>query len=182
MDRQQIFRRATQVLLIGMFAALAVACSRSAATDSSTPPMVSKTAWVQGGGYRLKVSINTGSRVNGEPVLLVVLHGDLGTGTQDALAARAAADSDVIGVGLLRPGYTDSMGNTSDGQKGPTTSDNYNAQNTDAIAAAVLELKREFHPRKTVLASHSGGGGHHSEHSGKASRDRRRCITDLLPL
>ena len=35
--------------------------------------------------------------------------------------------------------------------------DNYNASNTDAVAAAMTELKHKFHARKVVLAGHSGG-------------------------
>ncbi len=130
-----------------------------AATVSLAQPALpsSQTSWVQGGEYRLKVEISRGARVTDSPVLLVALHGDLGTGAQDALAETAAKDADVIGVGLLRPGYTDSQGNTSQGQKGLTTGDNYNARNTDAIAAAVVALQHQFHPRKTVLTGHSGG-------------------------
>ena len=133
-----------------------LAISEAAAVKPSDRPVVSESSWVQGGAYRLRISVNTGGRASHNPVLLVVLHGDLGTG-QDAFAAKAAADRDVVAVGILRPGYTDAQGNTSDGQKGLTTGDNYNAQNTDAIAAAIVELKRRFTPRKTVLAGHSGG-------------------------
>jgi predicted esterase len=133
-----------------------IAINEAAAVKPSVRPVVSESSWVQGGAYRLRVSLNTGARASHNPVLLVVLHGDLGTG-QDAFAASAAADRDVVAVGILRPGYTDAQGNTSDGQKGLTTGDNYNAQNTDAIAAAIVELKRRFTPRETVLAGHSGG-------------------------
>jgi alpha-beta hydrolase superfamily lysophospholipase len=58
---------------------------------------------------------------------------------------------------LLRPGYTDPQGNTSDGERGLTTGDNWNATNTDAIAHAIGELKRRYHARKVVVAGHSGG-------------------------
>lgn len=148
--------RSSRVFLAMAVVCLAVSFAAAAAKRLLDRPVVSEITWVQGGGYRLKSTINTGARASHNPVLLVVLHGDLGTG-QDEFAANAAVNQDVIAVGLLRPGYTDAQGNTSDGQKGLTTGDNYNAQNTDAIAAAVVELKRRFTPRKTVLAGHSGG-------------------------
>lgn len=129
----------------------------AAACDKPAAEVVSEDSQVQGGAYRLEVTINKGARLSAHPVLLVALHGDLGTGYEDVFAARAAFGRDVVGVGLLRPGYSNRKGKTSDGQRGLTTGDNYNAQNTDAVAAAVAELKRKYHPRKTVLAGHSGG-------------------------
>lgn len=155
MNRSRVWRCSRIFVTLGV-ACLAACFAGAAAVKPSERPVASQSAWVQGGAYRLRVSVNTGGRASHKPVLLVVLHGDLGTG-QDAFAANAAADRDVVAVGILRPGYTDAQGNTSDGQKGLTTGDNYNAQNTDAIAAAVNELKRRFTPRKTVLAGHSGG-------------------------
>jgi pimeloyl-ACP methyl ester carboxylesterase len=96
-----------------------------------------------------------------DPVLVVVLHGDAPFSRpdyQNTFAAKVAATHrDVVAVGLLRPGYTDPQGNTSDGERGLTTGDNWNATNTDAIAEAIGELKRRSHARKVVVAGHSGG-------------------------
>lgn len=114
--------------------------------------------WIQGGPYRLRIAIDTSATRTAHPTLVVALHGDLGGREQDEFAAHVAASSrDVIAAGLLRPGYTDSLGNTSDGDKGLTTGDNYNVTNTNAIAAGIVELKRRFHPRRTILVGHSGG-------------------------
>jgi len=129
----------------------------------------SESSWVQGGDYRLHANVFTGDKVSEKPVLVAVLHGDAPRNPscptkecgepdyQDAFAAQAATGRDVIAVGLLRPGYTDPRGNTSDGVRGDTTGDNYNARNTDAIAAAIIELKRRYHSRQVVVAGHSGG-------------------------
>ena len=96
-------------------------------------------------------------RLSEHPVLLVVLRGDLGTDYINLFASQAARDRDVVAVALLGPGYSDKQGNVSDGSKGLTTGDIYDATNTDAVAAAVLKLKEQFHARKVVLAGHSGG-------------------------
>jgi len=99
----------------------------------------SESSWVQGGDYRLHANVFTGDKVSEKPVLVAVLHGDAPRNPscptkecgepdyQDAFAAQAATGRDVIAVGLLRPGYTDPRGNTSDGVRGDTTGDNYNA-------------------------------------------------------
>jgi pimeloyl-ACP methyl ester carboxylesterase len=41
--------------------------------------------------------------------------------------------------------------------RGVTNGDNWNARNTDSIAAAIGELKRRYQARKVVVAGHSGG-------------------------
>lgn len=126
-----------------------------AQTDSGAHAQI---LWIHGGPYRLRIAIDTSPTRTADPILVVVLHGDLGGHEQDEFAARVAATTpDVIAAGLLRPGYVDALGNKSQGSKGLTTGDNYNATNTDAIAAAITELKRRFHPRRTVLVGHSGG-------------------------
>jgi pimeloyl-ACP methyl ester carboxylesterase len=124
-------------------------------------PGPTEQSWVQGGGYRLHVSVSTSQRISATPVLLVVLHGDAPVTKpdyQNTFAAEvAAANEDVVAVGLLRPGYTDPQGNRSDGERGLTTGDNYNAKNTDAIADGVGNLKGQWHARRVVVAGHSGG-------------------------
>lgn len=115
---------------------------------------------VQGDEYLLSARVFASKDAGKSPVLLVVLHGDAprnNPGYQYAFAAKAARIGDVIAVGLLRPGYTDPQGNTSQGERGQATGDNYNARNTDSIAAAIGDLKRRYHSRKLVVAAHSGG-------------------------
>jgi pimeloyl-ACP methyl ester carboxylesterase len=69
----------------------------------------------------------------------------------------ANQNTDIVAVGLLRPGYVDTDGNKSDGERGLSTGDNYNARNTDSIADGINELKRRWHARKVVVVGHSGG-------------------------
>jgi pimeloyl-ACP methyl ester carboxylesterase len=133
-----------------------VACS---SVHTQAPP--TELVWVQGGPYRLKTSVYRSSGLSPHPVLVIVLHGDAPfskPGYQDTFAAKvAAADSDVIVAAILRPGYTDPQGNTSEGERGQTTGDNYNARNVDAIAAAIGELRQRFQARRLVVVGHSGG-------------------------
>lgn len=121
----------------------------------------SSTLWVQGGPYRLKTAVFHSADSTQTPSLVVVLHGDSpreNPDYQDEFAARVTgAYRDVVVAAILRPGYTDPKGNTSDGVRGETTGDNYNARNTDAIAAAISDLKQRFHSRRVVLVGHSGG-------------------------
>ncbi|WP_319024607.1 alpha/beta hydrolase family protein [Microbulbifer taiwanensis] len=77
---------------------------------------------------------------------------------QDFFAQQVAHKSDnLVAVGLLRPGYTDPQGNVSEGERGLSNGDNYNARNTDAIAASIRELKKRYQSGKVVVAGHSGG-------------------------
>jgi pimeloyl-ACP methyl ester carboxylesterase len=119
------------------------------------------TLWVQGGPYRLKTAVFHSAHSSSTPTLVVVLHGDSPFGKpdyQDTFAAKvAAAYQDVAVAAILRPGYIDPQGNVSDGVRGETTGDNYNAQNTDAIAAAIGDLKQRFRSRRIMVVGHSGG-------------------------
>jgi pimeloyl-ACP methyl ester carboxylesterase len=136
-------------------ALLAYPPSFAVVSESSSSTQALQT--VQGGSYRLRVHVFQGEQLSEHPVLLVVLHGDLGTDYINLFASQAARNRDVVAVTLLRPGYSDRQGNISEGSKGLATGDNYDATNTDAVAAAVLGLKEQFHARKVVLAGHSGG-------------------------
>ncbi len=130
------------------------------AASPGVPGPVPEASWVRGGDLRLHLRIFRGDKPSKSPILVIVLHGDAPRkrpGQQDAFAARAAEGLDGVAVGLLRPGYTDLQGNTSEGEKGRMNGDNYDARRTDAIASAIGVLKRRLHARKVVLAGHSGG-------------------------
>ena len=150
------------VALVGFLAlTLAAPPVRGEAPDPPPTSGASDPGWVTGGPYRLKAAVFRSAVVSAAPRLVVVLHGDAPFNKpdyQNTFAAKvAAAERDVVAVALLRPGYTDPQGNTSDGVRGVTNGDNWNAKNTDAIAAAIGELKRRYHPRRVVVAGHSGG-------------------------
>lgn len=116
---------------------------------------------VEGGEYRLKASVYRSNEADKQPTLVVVLHGDApfnNPGYQDVFAERVAeAGRNVVAIGLLRPGYTDPQGNTSEGERGEANGDNWNARNIDAIAEATARLRQRYHGRKVVVAGHSGG-------------------------
>ncbi|MEP6730506.1 MAG: alpha/beta fold hydrolase [bacterium] len=154
-----IARRGRQLVACNALAMLAV--GRTTAEAQTPAPALGDQSSVVGGGLRMVTSTSKTAALSASPVLLVVLHGDSPFGNpdyQNRFAARAAAaNTDVVAVALLRPGYTDPQSHTSDGVRGITNGDNYNAVNTDAIADAISELKRLWHARKVVVAGHSGG-------------------------
>ena len=93
------------------------------------------------------------------PTLIVFLHGDMSRGgAAHYLFERAEAMADipgVVAVGLIRPGYYDNDGNTSDGPN--QRLDHYTESNNRAVAEAVQALKERYSASKTILVGHSGG-------------------------
>jgi hypothetical protein len=73
-------------------------------------PSPSEHTWVLGDAYRLQTSVLRSEQIGGDPVLVVVLHGDAPFSRpayQHTFAAKVAATHrEVVAVGLLRPGYT----------------------------------------------------------------------------
>ncbi len=132
-----------------------------AATPVSAQTVDSSLVWIQSGQLRLRTRVFTQSIAAAPGTLVVVLHGDSpfgNPGYQDVFAARVAREHpEAVVAAILRPGYTDPQGNTSDGERGETTGDNYNAGNTDAIAQAIGELIKRYGAKRTILAGHSGG-------------------------
>lgn len=108
-----------------------------------------------------KIRTYRSAGVTDKPVLVVALHGDSpfnNPGYQYRFAELVAnKNSNVISVGMLRPGYTDPMGRISDGVKGDAIGDNYDKKRVIQVAKAITELKRLYSPSKIVLAGHSGG-------------------------
>lgn len=64
---------------------------------------------------------------------------------------------DLLGVGVLRPGYTDGKGDRSNGEMGMAALDNFTPEAVDAIATVVRVLKGQSQARRIVLVGHSGG-------------------------
>jgi len=99
--------------------------------------------------------------VTDKPILVVALHGDApfnNPGYQYRFAKLVAnKNSNVISVGMLRPGYSDPTGRTSDGAKGEAVGDNYDEKRVNQVAQAIRMLKRQYSPSKIILAGHSGG-------------------------
>lgn len=128
-------------------------------TQAQSP--VREPGWVQGKEYQLKIEVFHSDTIITNPVIVVALHGDSPFQNPDyhnLFAARVAADmQNVIAIGILRPGYTNREGYTSDGVRGVTNGDNWNAENTDAIADAIRTLKNRYESEYVVVAGHSGG-------------------------
>jgi pimeloyl-ACP methyl ester carboxylesterase len=94
-------------------------------------------------------------------VLVVVLHGDLSGGApaqyHRALADRIARTLPGSAVfALVRPGYPDGEGRTSDGDLN-ARSDHYTAANMAIVAGAIAALKQRTGARRVVAVGHSGG-------------------------
>jgi predicted esterase len=108
-----------------------------------------------------KIRTYRSADITDKPVLVVALHGDSpfnNPGYQYRFAKLVAnKNSNVISIGMLRPGYTDPMGRTSDGEKGDAIGDNYDEKRVIQVAQTITELKRLYSPSKIILAGHSGG-------------------------
>ncbi len=96
-----------------------------------------------------------------DPILVMVLHGDApfnNPSYQYHVAKKIAEEnSNVVAVGMLRPGYKDNEGNRSEGERGKTTGDNYTRDVLAAINNLAAELKEQYNPSKIILVGHSGG-------------------------
>jgi len=97
--------------------------------------------WLGAAGQRTRVALFRSTDAGPSPILVVVLHGDLGR-VDDVLATNAANEiHGIIAAALVRPGYTDVDGNTSDGVKGGAFGDNYTPEVLNQMDAAIRQLK-----------------------------------------
>lgn len=143
--------------LVGM---VLLAATTSAGVGADPTDVQGKTEWLQTDAGRLKARVFLRASVSTAPMLIVVLHGDAPFNKPDyqyAFAERAASHGDLIAAAILRPGYSDPSGDTSDGIRGQTSGDNYTADRIAMIVAAIHDLQSEYNPRATVLVGHSGG-------------------------
>lgn len=112
-------------------------------------------------GWCLKLKTYKSRRLTENPVLIVALHGDAPFNNPSYQYRFAELVStrgeDTVSVGLLRPGYTDAEGRASDGERGLTVGDNYDAERIASIASAIESFSTHHNARKVILAGHSGG-------------------------
>ena len=117
--------------------------------------------WVSTSTGCLHIYTYKSDKILSNPNLVIVIHGDAPfnkPGYQYLMAKKIAErNSNSIAISLLRPGYTDPDGNTSDGKKGLTTGDNYTEEVINAISEAIEHFKTLYHPNKIILVGHSGG-------------------------
>jgi pimeloyl-ACP methyl ester carboxylesterase len=127
------------------------------AIPAAQAPTVEK-EWLGTAGQRTRAALFRSTDADHSRILVVVLHGDLDTGGASPLARNAASEiHGVIAAALVRPGYTDNDGDTSDGIMGKTSGDNYTPEVLNQLDAAVGQLKNQFHPSTVVVVGHSGG-------------------------
>lgn len=97
-----------------------------------------------------------------KPVLLVSLHGDTAPWNYsfahyDFAQRVARKNTNLIAIGMLRPGYTDQMKRTSDGIQGQGIGDNYDEPRVNQIAGSIQYLKHYYDAHRIILAGQSGG-------------------------
>jgi pimeloyl-ACP methyl ester carboxylesterase len=114
--------------------------------------------WLGAKGKRVQAEIFRSPDAGATPILVVILHGDLGASYHYGFAAKAAAEiHGIVAAALVRPGYKDDDGDQSDGRRGDATGDNYTSDVLHQLDVAIRQLKNELRPSITVLAGHSGG-------------------------
>jgi pimeloyl-ACP methyl ester carboxylesterase len=154
------FRAPTKRHAITALASVAVALACTAGTAvAACPPESSIRDYVFGGGVCLAAQTFGAEQAGASPVLVVVVHGDIsdgGAATYHAELAKALARPGVVAVALLRPGYTDARGRSSEGST-LGREDNYTAANIAAIAGAVDALRKHYPARRVIYVGHSGG-------------------------
>lgn len=116
--------------------------------------------WLAAGPECLRIETYRSVDVTAEPRLVVAIHGDSPEAPPSYqyqwAKAVAAENTNVVVVGLLRPGYRDGTA-YSTGERGKTTGDNYTRRVIDAIAAGIAHLAQDHHASRVLIAGHSGG-------------------------
>lgn len=94
---------------------------------------------------------------SGDRNLVVILHGDGGSGRYDAYAnALAKAASGTTVVTLTRPGFRGKAGR-SPGQN--SQKDHYTKRNNKLLAQSLATMKKTLGTRQLIVVGHSGGSG-----------------------
>lgn len=142
----------------------AVFCLSLILTALQTTPAVAencaddKLTWIKGADECM--ALKTFGADQGARTLLVFNHGDGSRGgPSDYLYKHAEkyGRNGVVAVGLIRPGYFDSDGNTSTGTSYRRAGDSYRPWVVDAVAGAIAALKAHHGVARVVLVGHSGG-------------------------
>lgn len=137
-------------LFLSVFILFVLSCQQNSKADSNSEQK-----------RELFFRTYTSDKLEENPVLLLVLHGDspFNNPSYHYRMARllAESNSNMVAVGVLRPGYKDEEGNTSDGTRGFTTGDNYTKEVNESIHKLTRELITKHKPSKVILVGHSGG-------------------------
>jgi predicted esterase len=150
------------MLRLSGFLALGLALVFGSTTANAACPAGADPAhWIEGGGTCLVVSVAEAKGAGPSPTLVVLVHGDASDGgPADYLApfARSIAGikPGIVAAALLRPGFSDQEGRTSQGSH-HNRRDSYTAQNVTAVGNAIAALKARYKARRVVAMGHSGG-------------------------
>jgi pimeloyl-ACP methyl ester carboxylesterase len=133
----------------------------STTADAACPADADPAQWIEGGGTCLVVSVAGAKDAGSSSTLVVLVHGDGSDGgPTDYLYpfARSIAGIKprVVAAALLRPGYSDKEGRTSQGSH-HNRRDSYTAQNVTAVGKAIAALKARYKATRVVAVGHSGG-------------------------
>ncbi|MCR9162603.1 MAG: alpha/beta hydrolase family protein [Nannocystaceae bacterium] len=143
---------------LGTLALLALGACASRPVPNPTSSPVSDVVQLQTRDHRIVAHRHQASAAQSDPILVVLLHGDIGASYHIGVAERIAARNEqVVAAALVRPGYSDGVGNASSGDAGMRTGDNYTADVVDSIASAIRQLQQQEGARRTLLIGHSGG-------------------------
>jgi predicted esterase len=124
------------------------------------------TRWIDVPGGRLKTRVYTQSAAPAMPILVLIVHGDLPDPPPSyqyefaktiAAGMENSATTGIVAAGLLRPGYSDPVGDRSSGDLGRAVADNHTPEVVDAVASAARALAMDHDARAIVLVGHSGG-------------------------
>ena len=162
MDQQMYQVRVQQLryrLALLVATGLALLIVASSCAGGPTPIDTAGTArWVTVGEQRIKTRVHASTDVGEGSTLVLALHGDRGGRATYVFSRRAAAAIDnVVVAAVVRPGYTDEVGDRSDGERGLRVGDNYTAEVVDVIAEVISDLKASFGASRVVVVGHSGG-------------------------
>lgn len=89
--------------------------------------------------------------------LIVVIHGDGEPDHYRFAEAAAEAVPASAAVAILRPGYADTAGKRSPGERGAETGDNYTADRIDAVGDSIATLRQYYPNARTVIVGDAGG-------------------------
>ena len=138
---------------------LVLATLSASAAWADCPPDSTIATSVFGGGLCLVAETFGAEGAGRSPALVVVVHGDIsdgGAATYHAAFARTLVRPGLIAVALIRPGYADASGRTSEGSTLGRV-DNYTPANVAAVVGAIDALKKHYQPRRVIYIGHSGG-------------------------
>jgi pimeloyl-ACP methyl ester carboxylesterase len=115
--------------------------------------------WVDGGGTCLALSVAGTEAAGSKPTLVVLIHGDVSAGGPANYMyplAQSLKKPGIVVAALLRPGYADDTGATSQGSHYGRR-DSYTPVNVTAVGQAVAKLRARYDASRVVVVGHSGG-------------------------